>query len=145
MWKVISQLCSIYLISSSGHVQRVLYLRTKRWTTSCMAAILLGVSLKEVVQIAHFSASALHVALEWRIGKGVLRMWLKKRKARLWAVNVTKTHLVCSDLPAWKQHLCSAVSKNDVLQVFAGHMPKVSFVTFLHRRSALCHLQFDIL
>lgn len=48
-----------------------------------MAAILLGVSLKEVVQIAHFSASALHVALEWRISKRVLRMWLKKRKARL--------------------------------------------------------------
>lgn len=39
-----------------------------------MAAILMGVSLKDIAQIAHFSAPVLYVALERGTGKRLLRM-----------------------------------------------------------------------
>lgn len=41
------------------------------------------------------------------------------------------------------QSLCFAVSKNYILQVFAGHM--AFFVTFWSRNVAPHHFQFDIL
>lgn len=47
-----------------------------------MAAVLEGVSLKEVAQIAHFSDSALCVASEQGIRKTILRMRLEEEKLR---------------------------------------------------------------